>query len=72
MAGDGTTGWDLYSTLAEAGQYVAYYKSIVPVACPHDGEPLRQGPPQHPGIWYCPWGDFRYPDDYDVESMAGL
>ncbi len=72
MANGGVTGWDLYSTLAQQSQYISYYKSIPPVACPHDGEPLRQGPPQEPGILYCPWGDFRYPDDYDAETMSGL
>jgi hypothetical protein len=70
--GDGVTGWDLYSTLVEQSQYVTYYKSIPPVACPHDGTPLRLGPPQRPGVLYCPNGDFVYPDDYDAESMAGF
>jgi hypothetical protein len=70
MAG-GTTGWDLYSTLVQQSEYASYYKSIPPVACPHDGTPLKPGPPQHPGVLFCPMGDFRYPDDYDAETMAG-
>lgn len=72
MASGGVTGWDLYSTLVQQSEYITYYKSIPPVACPHDGEPLRQGPAQTPGILYCPWGDFQYPRDYDVETMAGM
>lgn len=31
-----------------------------PAACPHDGEPLRQGPNNE---LYCPWGDYSYPRD---------
>lgn len=68
----GPTGWDLYSTLALQAEYVRYYKSAIPVACPNDGEPLRLGPPDQPGVWYCPWGDFQYPRDYDPETMSGL
>lgn len=66
------TGWDLYSTLAEQAQYLAYYKSIPPVACPNDGTPLLIGPPQRPGILYCPFDFWTYPDDYDPETMAGM
>lgn len=72
MAGDGVTGWDLYSTLIQQSEYVSYYKSIPPVACPNDGEPLRQGPPHTPGVLYCPFDGWQYPRDYDVESMAGM
>lgn len=72
MNDGGVTGWDLYSTLAQQSEYATYYKSIPPVACPHDGEPLRQGPPQEPGILYCPWGDFQYPRDWDPETMSGM
>lgn len=68
----GVTGWDLYSTLAEQSQYATYYKSIPPVACPFDGEPLRQGPAAEMGILFCPWGDFQYPRDWDPESMSGM
>jgi hypothetical protein len=71
MAG-GTTGWDLYSTLIQQSEYISYYKSVPPVACPHDGEPLRLGPPQTPGILYCPYDGWQYPRDYDAETMAGL
>lgn len=67
-----TTGWDLYSTLIQQAEYITYYKSIPPVACPNDGTPLKLGPPQQSGVWYCPNGDFYYPDDYDAETMAGL
>jgi hypothetical protein len=72
MADGGTTGWDLYATLALQSEYATYYKSIPPVACPNDGEPLRQGPSQQPGILYCPFDGWQYPRDWDPESMSGL
>lgn len=71
MAG-AVTGWDLYSTLAEQAAYIDYYRSVPPVACPHDGTPLQLGPPQQAGVRYCPNGDFQYPRDYDSETMAGM
>ena len=43
MAG-GVTGWDLYSTLALQAEYLQYYASVPPVACPNDGEPLERDP----------------------------
>ncbi len=71
MAG-GVTGWDLYSTLVEQAEYVRYYKSVPPVACPNDGEPLRQGPSAEAGILYCPWDGWQYPRDWDPESHSGM
>ena len=65
-------GWDLYSTLQEQGQYIEYYKSVPPVACPHDGTPLLEGPPQEPGILYCPFDFWQYPRDYDPDTMGGM
>ncbi len=52
-------GWDLYSTLALQAQYEDYYKAQPPVACPNDGEPLRQGPPEQPGVLYCVFDGFQ-------------
>jgi hypothetical protein len=69
---DGITGWDLYSTLQEQAEYVRYYKSVPPVACPFDGEPLRAGPPHEPGVLFCPWGNFYYPRDHDPEAHSGF
>lgn len=65
-------GWDLYATLQEQAQYVEYYKSQPPVACPHDGTPLLSGPGDASDVLYCPMGDFRYPRDYDAETMSGM
>ncbi len=33
-----------------------------PLACPHDGEPLRQGPN---GTLFCPFDGFEWPRDRD-------
>lgn len=68
----GVMGWDLYATLQQQGQYADYYRQQRPTACPHDGTPLKQGPPQEPGVLFCPMGDFQYPDDWDSESMSGM
>jgi hypothetical protein len=65
-------GWDLYATLVQQSELANYYKSQPPVACPHDGTPLKQGPPSEANVLYCPMGDFRYPDDWDQESMSGM
>lgn len=65
-------GWDLYSTLALAAQYEDYYKAQPPVACPNDGEPLRQGPPEQPGVLFCPFDGFQYPRDWDPEVHSGM
>lgn len=71
MAG-GVTGWDLYSTLALQAEYVQYYKAAIPVACPNCGEPLRLGPPNRTGTWYCKFDGWEYPRDYDPETMSGM
>lgn len=68
----GVTGWDLWSTLQEQAQYRRFYDSALPVACPNDGTPLKQGPPGGPGILFCPFDFWQYPDDYDAATMSGM
>lgn len=68
----GVTGWDLYSTLQQQAGYAEFYKSSLPVACPNDGEPLREGPPQEAGILWCPFDGWQYPRDYDAETQSGM
>lgn len=68
----GVTGWDLYSTLQQQAAYAEYYKTTLPMACPHDGEPLREGPPSMSGVLYCPYDGFQYPRDWDAETMSGM
>lgn len=64
--------WGLDTVLKEAMEYQAYYRAIPPVACPFDGEPLRQGPPQSPSVLYCPWGNYEYPRDWDPDRDSGM
>jgi hypothetical protein len=68
----GVMGWDLYATLAEAAQYEDYYRTTLPVACPQCGEPLREGPPEEPGILFCRFDFWQYPRDYDPRTHSGM
>ena len=62
----------LDSTLKEAAQVGEDYRLQEPVACPRCGQPLLNGPPQQQVTRYCPWGHFRYPEDWDELTMAGM
>lgn len=66
------TGWDLYSTLAEAAAYEDYYRAAPPTACPNDGEPLLEGPPEDPAILFCRYDGWTYPDDWDPTIHSGM
>lgn len=75
MAGNkdgGVTGNDLLATLQLQAEYQAFYDAQPPVACPRDGEPMREGPPESPGILYCRFCGFLYPDDWDATTMSGM
>jgi len=62
----------LANTLAEQARYEEYYAAQPPVACPRCGEPLRSGPPSQPGVLYCPFDNFRYPEDFDSLVHSGM
>lgn len=68
----GPMGWDLFSTLALQVEYKRYYDAQIPIACPHCGTPLKQGPSAEPQILFCPHGDFYYPEDWDPGTMSGM
>lgn len=68
----GVMGWDLYSTLIQQAEYEQYYKTVPPVACPNDGEPLRPGPPSRPNVLYCKYDGWEYPRDWDPEVHSGM
>lgn len=68
----GPMGWDLYSTLVLQSEYRRYYDSQPPIACPHDGVILKQGPGSDSNTLYCPMGNFYYPDDWDPDTMSGM
>lgn len=62
----------LESILQEQASYEDLYRSAEPVACPNDGEPLQLGPPNHPGVLFCPFDGWQYPRDYDATIHAGM
>jgi hypothetical protein len=69
----GVTGWDLYSTLQQQAQYADYYRTQQPVACPNDGTPLINGPPEQGDVvLYCPFDGWQYPRDYDPDTHSGM
>ena len=72
MAEPKNAWWQLDSVLKERAAYENYYRSIEPVACPYDGQPLTNGPPQAPAMKFCHFCGWQYPRDYDVDSMNGM
>ena len=64
--------WQLDTALKERQEYAIYYRHQLPVACPNDGEPLRQGPPQTPNVLYCPFDGWTYPRDWDPDIHSGM
>ena len=65
-------GWDLYSILQSNAAVQGFYDQQIPVACPNDGTPLEPGPPSQPGVLYCPFDGWCYPDDYDQRLHSGM
>lgn len=56
--------WEqLISIRDEAIAYARDERTMPPVACPNDGEPLDAG---RNGVLACPWGDYEYPRDRRV------
>jgi len=53
--------WDqLLAIMAEAAQEARDEQSRPPAACPHCGEPLRQGPSSE---LHCTFDGYQYPRD---------
>lgn len=51
--------WDqMVSIVEEAVTYVEDERTTAPLACPYDGEPLREAPQS--GL-YCPLGNYEWP-----------
>ncbi len=66
-------GWgSLIATIQTNAQEQNALANQPPLACPNDGEPLRQGPAAEMGILYCPFDGWQYPRDWDPETMSGL
>ena len=64
--------WALDSVLKDQAATADYYRSVPPVACPNDGEPLQIGPPSEPGILYCRFDGWQYPRDWNADTMSGM
>lgn len=65
-------GADLHAILQSNAADQNFYDQQVPVACPNDGTPLEMGPPSQPGVLYCPFDGWMYPDDYDQRLHSGM
>lgn len=65
-------GYDLLATLVEQAEYKTFYDTTLPMACPRDGTPLLEGPPEEPGVLYCPFDFWQYPRDWDPDTMSGM
>lgn len=64
--------WALDSVLKDQAQTADYYRSVPPVACPNDGEPLVPGPPSEAGVLFCPYDGWQYPRDWNADTMSGM
>lgn len=64
--------WQLDSILKEQAEYATYYRSQVPVACPHDGQPLEPGPTEGESVLFCRFDGWQYPRDYDPNIHSGM
>jgi hypothetical protein len=61
------SGWYSYLDIVrEAKIEATLFTQRVPQACPHDGEPLREGPG---GQWFCPSDGWSWPQDRDDEAL---
>ena len=69
----GTGGWwQLHSIYEYAAREREFYLSAPPMACPRDGEPLQIAPPGEGVELFCRFDGFRYPEDWDATTMAGM
>ena len=66
--------WQLHSILKYAEQEFDFYASRPPMACPRDGEPLRNAPPADSGSdceLYCMFCGWEYPRDWQRPFRPG-
>ena len=58
--------WQLLDIRKQRAEEFAYWAERPPVACPRDGEPLRNAPPNAAsGIeFYCPFDGWAFPRDW--------
>jgi hypothetical protein len=58
--------YQLSSIAAEAAAWKLRERTEPPLACPYDGEPLRDTPRSQPGGLYCPLGNYRWPQQQRI------
>lgn len=56
----GGSWWSLRDIAVEARQLQSSYRQIGLIACPFDGEVLRMGAPQAPGVRHCTFCGRQY------------
>jgi hypothetical protein len=61
--------YQLIDIAKQAAAERQFYAAQPPAACPDDGEPLLPGPD---GTLFCRFSGFRYPQDWDPATMAGM
>lgn len=60
--------WGLHSVFRESREEFDAYVSRPPMACPNDGEPLRNGPSNDSGTaveLFCKFCGYSFPRDFD-------
>lgn len=72
----GQGGWyQLLDIRQEARREREFYDAQPPMACPRDGEPMRQAPGADSGAGtelYCRFCTFEYPRDWHPQTMSGM
>jgi len=65
--------WQLDEVLKLRAEYANYYRSVPPVSCPNDGQPLTNAPPRDPRVQlYCRFDGWAYPRDFDPDIHSGM
>jgi hypothetical protein len=67
--------FQLDNTLKEQAGYATYFRTLEPVACPNDGEPLISAPGTDSAggiLLYCRFDGWQYPRDYDPAIHSGM
>lgn len=66
--------WGLVSVLKHSEAEFDAYRSMVPMACPDDGEPLQNAPATDAGSGverFCKYCGWSYPRDWSPPSRPG-
>ena len=65
--------WEQLRSIAFAqAEYDAFWRGQLPRFCPYDMTQLQSSPPGADSELFCPSDGWRYPQDWDVNTMAGM